>query len=108
MTRNNTIKIMAIATVFLSALPALIYYLYYLKSVRNNSSLISDRELGLFTAIALTATVSHIGVDFAASSVAVGGAFFMVSGFIHLTKIVALILFYKSCKTPDVIGVENR
>jgi hypothetical protein len=84
------------------------YYLVYWKSVRNNTSLVSDRELGLFAAIAFIATISHFGVEYAASSVAVGGAFFMVSAFIHLTKIAALILFYKACKTTDDVEMGSH
>lgn len=102
MTRNNTVKGMVVATIFLSILPALAYLAYYWKSVRNNTSLISEKELGVFIIIALITSLSHIGVSAAQSAIDVGGAFFMVSAFVHLTKIAALVLLYKACKTPSM------
>jgi uncharacterized membrane-anchored protein len=92
---------MAIATVFMSVLPALIYYAVYFKDVRANKKPISQRELGMFIMIALVASLSHIGVSFMQSSVEIGGALFIVSAFIHLTKIAALVLFYLACKTTE-------
>jgi hypothetical protein len=104
MTRNNTLKGLAIATIFLSVLPALAYFAYYWKSVRNNSSIINQQELGLFMLIALTASVSHLAVGAAQSAVAIGGAFFMVSMFIHLIKIAALVLLYLSYKSTKSLS----
>jgi hypothetical protein len=101
MNRNTALKIMAIATVFLSVVPALAYAIYYLSSVRNNTSLITARELGLFAVIAAIASIGHFTVSYAESTLGVGGAFFMVSAFIHATKIAALVLLYLSCKTTD-------
>jgi hypothetical protein len=101
MTRNNLLKSMAIATVFMSVLPALVYYAMYFKNIKANKNLISQRELGMFIMIALVASLSHIGVSFVQSSVAIGGALFIVSAFIHLTKIAALVLFYLACKTDE-------
>lgn len=101
MDKNQRLKILAVATVFLSVLPAITYYLANFKQVRSNNHIVSAQELIMFFVIGAIASLCHLGVSFAQSSVAVGGAFFMVSVFIHLTKIAALILFYKANKSED-------
>jgi hypothetical protein len=99
---------MTIGTVFLSVLPAMIYYAVNWKSVRSNTNAMTKRELGMFFIIAAIASVSHIGVSFVQSAVEIGGALFIVSVFIHLTKIASLVLFYLACKTDDSLEPQLK
>jgi hypothetical protein len=108
MTRNNILKAMTIGTVFLSVLPAMLYYAVNWKSIRNNTNALSERELGMFFIIAAIASVSHIGVSFVQSAVEIGGALFIVSVFIHLTKIASLVLLYLACKTNESLAPQLK
>lgn len=58
--------------------------------------------------IAAIASVSHIGVSFVQSAVEIGGALFIVSVFIHLTKIASLVLLYLACKTADSLAPQLK
>jgi len=101
MNKNQRLKLLATTTVFFSVIPAAIYYLAYWKPVRSGKHPITENEIGMFAIIALVASACHLGVSFAQSSVDIGIAFFMVSGFVHATKVAALILFYKANKTSN-------
>ena len=104
MERNRVLKGLALASVFLWFIPALAYYVVYWKSLKNDTNVLSVREIGILIAITGIATLSHAGVSFVQQSTGLGTGFLIVSVFIFLTKLAALILFYIACKSDENTG----
>jgi len=96
--RKKTLKILSIASAFMAFLPALAYYLFDFKSVHADKGLLKKSEIKVLLTITGLAAISHVGVSFFGSSLGLGAGFLMVSIFIHLTTIAALVLFYLACK----------
>ncbi|MFT5283319.1 MAG: hypothetical protein ACJA0G_000987 [Kangiellaceae bacterium] len=63
--------------------------------------MIKLNELYVLSAVTAIALVSHIGVTFVSTSIGLGVGFFMVSLFVQVTVVAALVLFYKAARYPD-------
>jgi hypothetical protein len=101
MNRRNTLKTLAVASAILSFLPPFVYYICNAKTLHADKNIVKLSELYILFALTLIAFVSHVGVSFVSTSVGLGAAFFMVSLFVQITVVVALVMFYKAARYTD-------
>jgi hypothetical protein len=98
MNRKSTLKTLAISSGILSFLPALFYYLVNAKLLHAGNNKVKLEELYVLFAVTFIAFFSHVGVMFVSSSIGLGVAFFMVSLFVQVTVVAALVMFYKAAR----------
>jgi hypothetical protein len=98
MNRRNTLKSLAITSAIFSFIPAFVYYLFNAKALHAGKSIVKLTELYVLFAVTLIAFVCHVGVSFVSTSIGLGAGFFMVSLFVQVTVVSALVMFYKAAR----------
>lgn len=98
MNRRNTLKGLAITSAIFSFVPALAYYLLNAKALHAGKSIVKLNELYVLFAVTLLAFVCHVGVSFVSTSIGLGLGFFIVSLFVQVTVVCALVMFYKAAR----------